>query len=129
MFAYNSIHKFLIVLLVVFWAVFHFHGRNEKNLRYESGKPIRTGDTRNNLNHGVWTWYHENGTVQLTGSFVEGKREGVWKSYDSLGNLLLQSTYKHNLLNGPLIRYAPDGNILSKEFYSGDRLVKVQTNE
>lgn len=116
--------KFIVILCIIGWAIFNFQGRNEENLKYDDGDPIRTGDTKNNLNHGVWTWYHENGKVQITGRFDEGKREGVWKSYDTAGNLLLESTYRNNLLDGLFIQYAPDGTVVRKEIYKADQPVQ-----
>ncbi len=129
MYSYNSIHKIIGVLLVIGWAIFQFRSRSDENLKYDNGDPIRTGNTENNLNHGVWSWYHENGQVQITGTFIKGKREGVWKSYDTLGNLMIESTYKENLLNGTFKQFAKDGKIIRNDVYKDDILVNQLIKE
>lgn len=124
MYSYNSIHKVFVVIIIVAWAVFHFQSRNEENLKYEDGDPIRTGGTENNLNHGQWTWYHQNGKVQISGRYNQGKREGVWKIYDSTGLLILESTYAENKLNGILKQYNAKGEVIREESYRNDTLIK-----
>ena len=124
MYASNDFHKIIMVCLVIGWAIFQFRSRSDESLKYENGDPIRTGETENNLNHGIWTWYHENGKIQITGRFVEGKREGIWKSYDTLGNLMIESAYKANLLNGPFKQYSTDGKLVRNDLYKEDKLVK-----
>lgn len=124
MYSYNSFHKIIVVILVIAWAMYNFQSRSNEDLKYDNGAMIRTGETKNALNHGVWTWYHENGKVQITGNFINGKREGVWKSYDTLGNLMIESTYKNNLLDGQFIQCAPSGEIVQKHMYKEDRIVE-----
>lgn len=126
MHATNDFHKLLVVFLVIAWAMFQFRSRDDGDLKYKNGNPIRTGTTKNNLNDGVWTWYHKNGKVQITGNFRKGKREDVWKSYDTLGNLLIESTYKNNLLNGPFKQYSSNGKLIRSEWYVSDRLIRHQ---
>lgn len=118
----NDFFKLITVFCVIAWAMFQFRSRSEDSLVYNNGDPIRTGGTVNNLNEGIWTWYHPNGEIQLTGKFVKGKREGVWKSYDSLGNVLIISTYKNNLLNGSFKLFDSNGDIEKEVFYVNDKI-------
>lgn len=124
MYNYNSWHKILIVLVVVLWAIFHFQERNEEQLRYDDGQPIRTGTTKNNLNEGIWKWYHENGELGIEGNFDKGKRTGEWRFYDTNGRMYLKSHYKNNLLNGEFVEYDTTGMILRREIYRNDRLAE-----
>ena len=123
MYSYNSFHKIIVVGLVIAWAMYQFNSRNNDDLKYSNGEPIRTGETLNSKNQGTWTWYHQNGKVQITGAFNVGKREGVWKSFDTLGNIMIESNYRNNLLDGVFIQYGTNGEIIRKDLYKEDKLI------
>lgn len=122
MYSYNSYHKILVGALLVVWAIYQFSGRTDESPKYGNGQEKRTGEQVNSLNQGIWTWYYENGNIQLRGSFEEGNRTGVWKSYDTLGNLLVESTYENNLLNGMFTEYNSSGEIKHQSIYRADTI-------
>ena len=105
MYSYNSYHKVILILGVIIWAIYHFQSNDD-----------------NNLNHGVWTWYHSNGNIQLTGLFIDGKRNGIWKNYDASGSLTSESTYKDDQLNGKFTRYDKSGRVLVQQYFINDQL-------
>lgn len=119
----TNILKFIVVSIVLVWTVFHFHGRLNNAEVYGDGYLKRKGQVVNNLNEGLWIWYHKNGNVQLEGEFINGKREGVWKTYDSTGNLIIESNYKKNLLNGVFREYSTEGKLIREEFYKNDKKI------
>ena len=91
MYSYNSNHKIITAVLIVGWAIYQFSGRNTDSMYFENGQVKRTGAQTNNLNEGIWTWFHPNGEVELKGNFHEGKRTGSWIRYDSLGRMVSTS--------------------------------------
>ena len=123
MYSYNSFHKVLLIFIVIGWAMFHFVSKNNEDLVYDNGNPIRTGEVKEHMNDGPWTWYFKNGKPQISGVFIEGKREGEWKIFDSLGNILMKSNYQKNLLNGEQTYYNTDGTIQKVIFYKNDNIV------
>lgn len=121
---HNSFHKLIVVSIIIIWTIFNFQSRKKENLNYENGKSIRTGETKNGVNNGLWQWYYKNGKVQLSGNFVDGKREGVWKTFDSLGVITSSSNYVDNKLNGDLILYNEKGKVKSIKKFVDDVEVK-----
>jgi antitoxin component YwqK of YwqJK toxin-antitoxin module len=106
MFNYNSRHKIIVGILIVIWAAWHFFSREPAQERYPNGQIKRSGGQLDNLNHGLWTWYHENGRKQMEGRFERGDRAGIWLTFATNGDTLLKATYMGDRLNGPYIEYA-----------------------
>ncbi|MCP4457195.1 MAG: hypothetical protein GY816_04080 [Cytophagales bacterium] len=127
-FKYNSQHKLITALLVIFWVIFQFSGRSESQRKYENGQIKQVGTISNGLNEGQWIWYYENGQKELAGSFIKGKREGQWNSWDSSGNLLSETTYTKDQLNGECLRWNSEGELLSREYWKSDKRLSSSTN-
>ncbi len=119
-----SIHKITVIIIALLWTFSQFQSRNTEELNYDDGVAKRTGDLKNGLNHGTWTWYFPNGKVQLKGDFEEGNREGVWRTYDSLGVLRSESFYVQNKLNGKMILFSAEGDTISVKEFKEDKLMK-----
>lgn len=92
-------------------------------MNYEDGSYKRTGELKNGLNHGLWTWYFPNGQVQMKGNFEMGQREGVWQTFDSLGNLRVESYYIDNKLNGKMLVFSEDGDTVSAKEFRNDEVI------
>lgn len=127
MYNYNSFHKIIVVSIVLVWSMFQFQSKKAEDLNYDDGTSKRTGDLKNGLNHGLWTWYFPNGQIQMKGNFEGGKREGLWQTYDSLGNIRVESYYIHNKLNGKMIVFSANGDTISvKEFKEDELMFNVE---
>jgi antitoxin component YwqK of YwqJK toxin-antitoxin module len=120
MYKYNSYHKIVVALLVVFWAVFHFSQRKGEGLYYDNGQVKQTGGTENALNEGLWVWFYEDGSVQMKGEFRNGNREGIWKRFDDSGTLVSESTYLRNKLHGEYREFDQSGNVILTRRYEND---------
>lgn len=119
-----SIHKITVIILVLIWTLFQFQSRSKESLSFENGLAKRTGETKNGLNEGIWTWYHSNGKVQMEGNFISGKREGLWKTYDSTGQIRSESRYIKNHLNGQMILFSEKGDTISVKIFEEDRIIR-----
>jgi antitoxin component YwqK of YwqJK toxin-antitoxin module len=61
------------------------------------------GGLTNGLQHGTWTYWHENGRKAFEGKYQLGKREGPWMSWSSGEKPLGGATYKDGVkVEGPL---------------------------
>ena len=65
----------------------------------------RTGKLRlvknylNNLLHGEYLYFWENGQIRFMGEFSESKRTGKWQNFDHYGSLILEETYSPQVFN------------------------------
>jgi antitoxin component YwqK of YwqJK toxin-antitoxin module len=123
MFSYDSRHKIIVGILIMIWAAWHFLARDPAQERYTNGQLKRSGGQVDNLNHGLWTWYHENGRKQMEGRFEQGKRVGAWLTFEANGDTLTKAQYEADRLNGSYIEYGPGNMRLRKLTYRNDRLV------
>lgn len=74
-----------------------FSFSNNKNGKHTiccriSGKLILEKHYLNNLLHGEYVYYWDNGQVRFSGMFIENRRVGVWLNYDKNGSI----TFKEN---------------------------------
>lgn len=92
---YQSYHKPItaLIILVVIWIFYYFSDSGEHKF-YPNGQMIYDGATLNNQNHGLWTWWYENGKKEMQGHFEFGKRVGVWYTWDRAGILRSEGMYK-----------------------------------
>ncbi len=123
MFSYDSRHKIILGLLIMIWAAWHFLIREPAQERYGNGQVKRTGGQVDDLNHGLWTWYHENGRKQMEGRFERGKRVGLWITFAGNGDTLSKAIYERDRLNGPTTEYGPGNRPLRTIQYREDRVV------
>ena len=47
----------------------------------------------NNLLHGEYIYYWDNGQVRFSGMFLENKRVGTWVNYDKHGEVIFKEKY------------------------------------
>jgi len=72
---------------------------NNKNGRYiilckNSGKLIIEKNYSNNLLHGEYIYYWDNGNVRFQGTFLNNHREGRWINYDKHGEIIFEEIFK-----------------------------------
>lgn len=123
MFSYDSRHKIIVGILIMIWAAWHFLSRDPVQEHYANGQLKRAGGQVDNLNHGLWTWYHENGRKQMEGRFEHGKRVGAWVTYEANGDTLTKAHYVADRLNGIYIEYGPGNAPQRRLTYRDDRQV------
>ena len=71
---------------------------NNKNGKYSivcknTGNLILEKNYLNNLLHGDYIYYWDNGQIRFSGKFVENKRVGTWFNYDKQGNIIFKESY------------------------------------
>lgn len=86
--------------------IYHNNGYTEKGSYYDgmrqgqwiscyaSGITAFVIHYEQDLMHGKYTAYWDNGRVRKTGNYVSGLREGIWLQYDEEGELILTTLYK-----------------------------------
>ncbi len=67
--------------------------------------------------NGEFKEYHPNGNLKTEGYYIIGKLSGTSKEYDSTGYLLSETPYKKGKIDGEVLWYFPSGNIRRKELY------------
>lgn len=71
------------------------------------------------------TYFHDNGTVAQTGTFVDNKRHGEWISYNIDGQKTAKAEYKNNRKAGKWFFWK--GDQLTEVDYSDNAIVAVNT--
>ena len=76
---------------------------------------------------GQWKIYHDNGQLDLEGSFVDGKHHGLFHYYDEEGRLECKGFYNHDVI----VRWEefyPNGKLKSFTNYDDEGLPKRRIN-
>ena len=73
---------------------------NNKNgkhtiLSKNTGKVILEKHYLNNLLHGEYIYYWDNGQIRFSGMFLWNKRVGTWINYDKSGRIIFKEEYLH----------------------------------
>ena len=71
---------------------------NNKNGRYtivckNTGKLILEKNYSNNLLHGKYAYYWNNGQVRFFGMFLNNRRTGIWLNYDKNGQIIFKENF------------------------------------
>lgn len=62
---------------------------------FSNGNLQWTGNYKNNIENGVWKFYHENGKLKAEETYLNGKEHGVSSQYDETGKKISESFWKH----------------------------------
>lgn len=65
---------------------------------FRNGSLDYTGEYKNGIEHGTWTFYWENGTIRSQEFYVNGRENGVMYDYNEQGSPVIEYTYKMGLL-------------------------------
>lgn len=76
-----------------------------------------------NIKHGDFKYYFENGNLSIEGKFENNKEEGVWKHYYEEGKIWYQTFYSKGLRNGELKSYYRSGELKRKAKFKKANLV------
>ena len=100
------LHTFLLVIILASCK------DNTVTIKYPSGQVEEVYETKGeDLKHGKYTAYHENGTVREECTYVEGKLEGERTIFNKEGKIEIKEIYKDNILNGPYTTYHANGKV------------------
>ena len=89
---------------------------------HQNGKIMATGTYLNQLRHGDWVFFDEQGNCICEEQYDTGKKTGNWKTYYFDGNINEEISYAEDLKNGPWIQYFTDGVVKVQGFYSNGLL-------
>jgi antitoxin component YwqK of YwqJK toxin-antitoxin module len=81
---------------------------------HNNGKLNIKGSYIKGKKDGIWEEYHNNGVLESKGNYVNGKREGYWEEYHRDGTLRFKGNYKNDNGDGYWERYYGDGNLVYK---------------
>ena len=71
---------------------------NDKNGKYRilcknSGKVVLEKNYLNNLLHGEYVYYWNNGQIRFSGMFLNNRRTGIWINYDKKGIIIFKEKF------------------------------------
>ena len=74
------------------------------------------------IRHGPFAQYHDNGQLEIKGTYIGGKRDGPWVFYHDNGQLWVEGTLKVGVKDGLWISYYENGQLAYKgSFLNGYR--------
>jgi antitoxin component YwqK of YwqJK toxin-antitoxin module len=68
--------------------------------------PMHFGTIKDGKQDGKWTWWNEDGGIDITGSYKNGLMNGMWKYYYENGKIRLQGSYTNG--DGSYVDNFPD---------------------
>lgn len=96
---------------------------------YENGRKQQEGRFENDQEIGDFTWWYENGQVMTKGSWLAGKRHGQWVWYHENGQKSVQGEFISGEPAGPWAYWKPDGLLYQKADFSENDHPIVATPE
>jgi antitoxin component YwqK of YwqJK toxin-antitoxin module len=89
----------------------------EFKISWLNGSVAMTGRIKENLNEGLWRYYHPNGQIESLGNFSNNLSEGKWMWYFESGKIREIGFFKGGKKNGNWTIYDEKGNIKRKLFF------------
>jgi antitoxin component YwqK of YwqJK toxin-antitoxin module len=87
---------------------------------YSTGKVSQELNYKNDLKHGIWRQYYDNGVLKISGAYTAGKRTGAFIVNYPSNKPEWRGNYANDIKNGKWIHYNPDGTVESEiEFING----------
>jgi len=100
--------------------------RISRYLEYFSNKRISIeGQLDNGLKTGIWTYFHDNGTLKARGLFIDDKRQGKWQWFNEDGVLTTKAMLKDDRFHGVCINYHENGTIQDILLYDKGEIKNV----
>ena len=72
--------------------------RVKQEVFYPNGKLDYVGHYKNGTEHGIWTYYYEDGTKMAEETWEDGKEDGIHYEYRSDGTLQREQHYRRGKL-------------------------------
>ena len=60
----------------------------------KTGKLKLLKNYRNNLLHGEYVYFWDNGNVRFRGKFEQSQRVGIWRSFSKSGEIIIEEIFK-----------------------------------
>jgi antitoxin component YwqK of YwqJK toxin-antitoxin module len=90
---------------------------------YPDGKISEYLEWQEDLKHGKWEQYYENGQVRLTGVYNTGMQNGIFISYNADSSLSISGSYVNDVMDGVWTYYNETGELdLTVEYKNGKML-------
>ena len=93
---------------------------------YENGDKQQSCEYKNNLLHGLFIEWFEDGQVATRQNFRNGLPDGPYKKWNKNGLLTLDAQYENGEKHGHFITYYDNGQMIRKDLYNHDRFVEGQ---
>ena len=82
------------------------------------------GRMKNGKKYGPWNNFHENGQLNIKGTYKDGKWDGPWfRYYHKNGQLMQKGTYKDGKEDGPWVGYYRNGQLSGRVTYKDGKQV------
>ncbi|MCF8381686.1 MAG: hypothetical protein K9H49_19080 [Bacteroidales bacterium] len=89
--------------------------RNGESIKYyDDGSVAENMMWKNDVMHGLWEQYYENGQLRLTCINIDGVRDGEYSSFNSDGTKSIHGNYIMGKMDG-IWEYYAEGNIVDME--------------
>jgi TonB family protein len=93
---------------------------------FPSGKKQQECEYKNNLLHGLFQEWYEDGQIKIKENFNEGLPDGPMKQWRKDGKLELDVQYSKGEKHGYFISYYENGQMARKELYDNGKFVEGQ---
>lgn len=90
---------------------------------YPHGTKAAIYSIHEGLLHKNVTYYRDNGTIEMTGSFHRGKKDGIWRTLNEQGELMAEARFKKGDRVGEWVIKDPFSNNAFMLYYAGDKLI------
>ncbi len=88
-------------------------------VRYTDGKPRIVGGMVGDQAEGRWCFYHPNGQLCASGSYLEGVRSGIWQRFADNGTRLVEGAFADGHRIGRWRTWHADGTLFCEGCYGG----------
>ena len=69
----------------------------------------------------MWTYWHANGQMKETGTYVNGEKDGQWTEWYDNGQVKIKESYKDNQKNGKWLLWYENGQIKTEGDYINNK--------
>ncbi|WP_436516222.1 toxin-antitoxin system YwqK family antitoxin [Ekhidna sp. To15] len=106
---------------IILSLVFISCGKNTKETHYSNGSTREVVDLLDEMRHGDYYAYHQNGNLWKRGTFVNDTLEGKMSIYYSNGKLMLERNYVKGKIEGRQISYWQNGKFNEILHFENDK--------
>ena len=97
---------------------------------YDDGSMAEKKEWKEDLMHGSWEQFFENGQIRLTCNHITGKRDGEFKSFNSEGGRSIQGLYIKGEMDGKWIYFTEEDEVdIEIEYIMGKMLPNKKLKE
>jgi protein TonB len=93
---------------------------------YEDGSKQQSCEYKDNLIHGKYIEWFDNGQIQTQQNWNRGLRDGPYKKWNKNGSLQFDAQYDMDEIHGDFITYYDNCQMIRKDLYDRGRLIEGQ---